>query len=413
MALLLGLAAALITATRVLLYSSSSKITGIGYGPVPVDFIGRWCGAIAFLLYPVECMSAGYSDHKGTCFRISTLDSEVVMVPDRAKVVEYLDAPEDVIDACKGQDDITQMKYTFGELASSTLTATLVRTKLTQHIGRSIPAMREEIRASLDREIGAPDNWVEVSIVDVLTKTIAKVSGNNEAHLQSTIAFTWDVLISSAVIRLFPEFIKPWILRLTPVYKRRKHMEEILGPYVRRSMDASRRGEVLNDDMMRWLIQDSPSHLAVFQGVISGILMTLSSIVYQLASEHEKYMEPLREEIAHIFGSNGENDITKQALGQLKMMDSFFLEAARYFPMAFYSLNRFVAKPFRFSDGTEVPPGVMIAATHYSLTRDPEIYNEPDTFDGFRFLNQRPKNQRYMINTSVEHSFFGHGRHAW
>ncbi len=51
-------------------------------------------------------MAAGYKAHKDSFFRISTLDMELVMVPDRAKVLEYLAAPDEIVNAQKGQEDV-------------------------------------------------------------------------------------------------------------------------------------------------------------------------------------------------------------------------------------------------------------------------------------------------------------------
>jgi cytochrome P450 len=43
------------------------------------------------------------------------------------------------------------------------------------------------------------------------------------------------------------------------------------------------------------------------------------------------------------------------------------------------------AKPFTFSDGTVLPMGAKVETPSLILHRNPEIYADPGTFDGFRF----------------------------
>lgn len=46
---------------------------------------------------------------------------------------------------------------------------------------------------------------------------------------------------------------------------------------------------------------------------------------------------------------------------------------------------------FTFSDGTVVPAGASIGAPMGAIHRDPENYEDPGTFDGFRFWRIREK----------------------
>ncbi|KAF6825831.1 trichothecene c-8 hydroxylase cytochrome p450 monooxygenase [Colletotrichum plurivorum] len=47
--------------------------------------------------------------------------------------------------------------------------------------------------------------------------------------------------------------------------------------------------------------------------------------------------------------------------------------------------------------------------------RDPSTYENPDAFDGYRFLRMREKGQEaasQLVTTSINHLGFGHGEHA-
>jgi hypothetical protein len=50
-------------------------------------------------------------------------------------------------------------------------------------------------------------------------------------------------------------------------------VEEILTPIVQRCMDDSSRGETLNDNMLRWLIEENPPHFTNLPAILQGIMM--------------------------------------------------------------------------------------------------------------------------------------------
>jgi len=74
-------------------------------------------------------------------------------------------------------------------------------------------------------------------------------------------------------------------------------------------------------------------------------------------------------------------------------------------------------KPFRFSDGTLVPTGTLVAVPVAPIQGDESIYENANQFDGFRFSNLRERNgesaKYHVSNTSLEFLQFGHGHHAW
>jgi cytochrome P450 len=83
------------------------------------------------------------------------------------------------------------------------------------------------------------------------------------------------------------------------------------------------------------------------------------------------------------------------------------------------SLVRLTLRPFTFSNGVTVPPGVLVAAPACAAHIDEEVYTNPDKFDGFRFSKLRGLNgdavttRHQVVSISPEHLPFGLGRHAW
>ena len=86
-------------------------------------------------------------------------------------------------------------------------------------------------------------------------------------------------------------------------------------------------------------------------------------------------------------------------------------------------MSRKVLKPFTFSNGFHAPVGTILSTHLYATHHDASLYSNPDTFDGFRFLEPSAGEkatkegttgiQKAMYTTSRSYLPFGYGRHAW
>ena len=83
-------------------------------------------------------------------------------------------------------------------------------------------------------------------------------------------------------------------------------------------------------------------------------------------------------------------------------------------------LTRKALVNYTFSDGTKIPVGstLSVSITHTHL--NPETYEDPMKFDGFRFVKMKERAEAEglmdrnfdMVTTSLQSLAFGHGRHA-
>lgn len=68
------------------------------------------------------------------------------------------------------------------------------------------------------------------------------------------------------------------------------------------------------------------------------------------------------------------------------------------------------------SDGTHIPAGTMLAAPVRAMYTDPELLENPEVFDGFRWSKLRQQadqlNSHLFVSTSSSSLLFGHGNHA-
>ena len=97
----------------------------------------------------------------------------------------------------------------------------------------------------------------------------------------------------------------------------------------------------------------------------------------------------------------------------MKKLDSFLKETMRMDPPGHVSFQRKVTKTFSLSNGQVIPAGVVIEVPAGAISRDPEVFENPDTFDPWRFARLREQaraagevesaaqNQFVSVNQSV------------
>jgi cytochrome P450 len=75
-------------------------------------------------------------------------------------------------------------------------------------------------------------------------------------------------------------------------------------------------------------------------------------------------------------------------------------------------LERKVVRDTSLPDGTRLPRGTHIMVDSSDMW-SPEIHQNPDTYDGYRFLKRRRAGDRasQFVQSSREHNVFGGGRH--
>jgi len=139
--------------------------------------------------------------------------------------------------------------------------------------------------------------------------------------------------------------------------------------------------------------------------------LTFLHAFYYLAAFPE-YMQPLRDEVEEIVRSEG---WTKAGLDRMYKIDSFIKESQRLRPLSNLLLTRVVGNDYTFSDGTTVPGGTLVAVSSHKIHLNDKVYNDPTTFDGFRFSKMRLASSEKkvgMVTPSQDHLPFGLGRHA-
>lgn len=89
--------------------------------------------------------------------RIATHQGEYVLVADRAKILEYLRAPDSVLSMQDGANDQQQIPFTMGYgIGHRTYHVGVVKGPVTKNIGAKTPDMIDEVGLALDELFGYP-----------------------------------------------------------------------------------------------------------------------------------------------------------------------------------------------------------------------------------------------------------------
>ncbi|GJC87232.1 cytochrome P450 monooygenase 1 [Colletotrichum liriopes] len=153
---------------------------------------------------------------------------------------------------------------------------------------------------------------------------------------------------------------------------------------------------------------------------ISAILTSndlMSQSIMDLCRNPEMF-EPLRKEIRSVFGDGGWKPTS---LYNMKLLDSVLKETLRLKPVAAglaiqVAMGRRVMSDVQLKDGTRLPSECGIALSAEKMW-DPEIYENPKNYNGYRFLRMREASEQgektaQLVSTSPEHLGFGLGIHA-
>jgi len=293
------------------------------------------------------------------------------------------------------------------------------------------------------RNVHAGDDWVSVRPKDMISQIVCRVANRifvglpvcrDPDYLAVNKGFTMNVVLGSALIKLFPRFMKLFVAKFCTnipgsIDRVVRHLEPIIADRLLRVKDVNRdhRNEEKDhpSDLLQWLIESAPdgpertvSALALRVLVVNfAALHTTSTMLthtlYYLAA-HPEHAEVLRGEVERVVQDEG---WSKAALGNMHLVDSFLREVGRVTGLGAISINRKAIQDYTFSDGTFIPKGTFLAAASLPIHLDDQHYANPEVFNPWRFATgfdgqSQTGGKEHLVKTSDHYLLFGHGRHA-
>lgn len=248
----------------------------------------------------------------------------------------------------------------------------------------------------------------------------------NEEWLRIATSFTVDVFIASTIVKFVPGPLKYIVERLLPLCRkvRRDHRAcaKILKPVLKERhaeiAAAEREGRKPNlpNDAIEWFRNASKGRaydeidlqIALQIAAIHTTSDLLTQTILNLCANPELF-EPLREEAVTVLRKYGWQ---KLALTELRLLDSVFKETQRLKPISMASMHREAVADVKLSNGLLIRKGEKLAVSSHQQW-SPDIYEDPEKFDGYRFLKRRQipglENRSLLVSTSHDHLGFSHG----
>lgn len=339
-----------------------------------------------------------------------------------------IDKPENVLSLHESAMDSLQSDYTMGErLIREPVHHPLIVTTLTNQTGNLIPDLAEETENSLDELWGTDTGeWRDVCVYTSLQKSIGRVTNRifvgkpvcrDPELLKQGIALAMDIPLSSQLLRLFPEFIRPLAAAVLMIPNRihqraffkvlRPTIEQRLREYDERHRDPEKNKALGPEpnDFLQWLVNQAkemgdpyhmkPSTLALRVQVLNFASIHTSSFaitgaILDLVASRKEIIDELRDEIRTVLAAHG-GKWNKRALAQMEKLDSCFRESQRVNSFVTLGLGRrVVAKDgVTTPEGLHIPRGNQVCVPGYAMHHDPEVYEAPDEFRPFRFSDMR------------------------
>lgn len=297
-----------------------------------------------------------------------------------------------------------------------------IRLDLNKHLTETLPPLLKETEYAVQKCIGTCPEWTPVHVHTQALRMVALLTGRvfvgtrlsrNEEWINSSIQTTVDTFTAAFILWRIPWFLRPIVACCLPqvwnIHFQNWKTSKLLRPVLQeRLRDMEDHGFKRPVDMIQFFLdnlerKETTYHAklqsAVNVAAIHTTSMNITHVLYDLAA-NPGHIEPLREELNRTVKEFG-STVNKNFLTKLRKMDSFLRESQRLNPPGVVSMSRKVQSDITLSDGMVLPKGCLVACDSWSATRDPELWDQPEKFDGFRFEEMRsiPGNEaRYQVS---------------
>ncbi|CAN9385110.1 cytochrome P450 [Alternaria alternata] len=373
-------------------------------------------------------------------FILPSIDRGAMIILPPRLIKKVYSLPESTLDIHATQSETIQTKWTVWdkEVADNDFQINVVRHQITRNLEHLTPLMADELDRGFERWWGGKDDteWKEVAVWDACLKLIAGASNGafcgaplcrDEQFLNDLRDHAMSIFAGAMLINATPKPLKPVtgaLVGSTCWYLRRKAMKGCL-PFVTERLNATAQfkadakcGWTPPKDGLQWLIDEcyaaaakgdvgqlDPKRVAHRLLLVNDISLhstsfTVQNVILDLFSSDPAmgYVDALREEAASVLAKAG-GVWTRDAVRDLKLIDSMIRESMRLNPFAIVGLPRTVVHPEGIRlpvSNVHVPQGTMIAVPMEPIHYDESIYPQARSFNAFRFAD--PNNVTSIVD---------------
>ncbi|KAF2655356.1 cytochrome P450 [Lophiostoma macrostomum CBS 122681] len=375
-----------------------------------------------------------------SCFQVQTGTNFKIVVPNRF-ATELKNHQSLSFNDAHARDSFTSYPglQPFREiLENDTFIQEVVRKKLTGSLGLITTALVEETQLTYHDMFGESKEWQTRVIKSDIQDIIARLSSRvflghdlcrNRDWLDITKNYTLTSFQAISELRAHHSLVRPvmhWFSKnCTQARHYYKRAQALIKPVVDRrkaqiqTNSSGGEGSYKTSDAIGWMVECArgrnidyaAAQLSFSLAAIHLSSETMTMCMLQLCDTPE-LIEPLREDCNRALDAKG---WTKQALQDMKLLDSFMRECQRMRDLLATSMLRFVKAQVVLSDGTVIPKGSTLMVVN-DWAHSSEHFPNADTFDMSRFVKLRERtgeeNQHLFSTPSADQMGFGFGEHA-
>ncbi|EOO03327.1 putative cytochrome p450 protein [Phaeoacremonium minimum UCRPA7] len=317
------------------------------------------------------------------------------------------------------------------------------------------PVIADEAAPAVEKVFPPSSDWVTVTTFPLISYAVARLAARivvgpelcaNDEWLNLCITMVNTSMQAANALRgswpSWARWASPYLFEpIKKVRAEQRRAAEILRPVLEARRLAATQGIANGDgkgnkeprvpqfnDAVQWLenyyrgrrrkltLEELAQHELFYAiATIHSSTMVALSVLYDLIDERNKdAREVIIDEIEQTQSKYG--TWTRAALGSLGKLDSFMKESQRLNFVGHARLTRVAKVGYTFKDGLYVPKGTMLQILHSGHQLDPEFYDEPLSFDPWRFLRKRQvagdENKFQFDSLSDIETQFGAGIHA-
>ncbi|KKK12916.1 hypothetical protein AOCH_000475 [Aspergillus ochraceoroseus] len=400
---------------------------------------------LAWLYNGPKILQEGYEKHGDFAFQFRTPHRWEVCLCDNAMIKEYQDLNDDYMSLNAFNEGIFETKYTVPGFADSlhhipvpVLSKALVWSRARSTANNSY---FEELVSELDfalafemRTTTGGKIHFEVKLncltigLRLMLRLISKVLVGDPlcrdpAAIDLFTRYGSAVPVSGGKIAWLPEILKPVFGPYFAASRMQVQLTGLITDQIQRTDKKADQPRTIGEWMWMWVQQDAPGEynevhvaqllIAAIFGSVHSAGMVLATCLYELTIRPE-YIKPLREEVEGVLREH--DQMGKEAIESMTMLDSFIKECQRYRPLTPASLHRVAIRDYTFKNGLTIPKGTYVLTPNTPVLRDSRYYDNPHEFQGFRFhelgkATGRPDSYK-IAGQSPKSRQFGDGRHS-
>ncbi|KAG2005613.1 cytochrome P450 [Coprinopsis cinerea AmutBmut pab1-1] len=390
-----------------------------------------------------QMIQEGYEKYPGSVFKVPTLSSpnRWMIVVNGSRLIEDLrKASKEQLSFGDAFFELFQSDHLMhgpGKSVNRRDTAEyhigVVRGPLTRGYPFRFEDIKDEISQSFSDLIPVTESWSPVKIHDVIIHIICRTTNRlfvglplcrdpDYCRIQETI--TVHLVTAGTFLALLPAAFRPVVGRLITRFPSTiKKVQDCITPLAEEIIKSKAAWEGKNGNLLSWLWEEAPEKCKTLSDLAGRLIMVniaslhtttqvVTDTLLELAARQE-YVAPLRSEVEDAIDELG---WTKEAMSKMHKLDSFIKETCRLKGLMPITVVRNARVDYRLSNGAVIPAGFRVSASASPLHTDPLVYENAESFDGYRFVGSQKdgssNGHSQLVSLDSNYLLFGHGRAA-